>query len=142
MIADLPSEWEFQHTAARRRLPAAVAAAMTSRGVSTHSRPKAAARLSGAAITHGRLFQHTAARRRLPEIDRPAARIIIVSTHSRPKAAASTFVGRIGVGRVKFQHTAARRRLLRIMIIRVPNIVVSTHSRPKAAAFWAFCRVM
>ena len=62
----------FQHTAARRRLPAIFLASLVLRAVSTHSRPKAAAR--GFFTTSDRKT---------------------VSTHSRPKAAAyciSTFV--------------------------------------------------
>ena len=77
---------KFQHTAARRRLAAALAAADNLLAVSTHSRPKAAGH--GTPPKRGRKwFQHTAARRRLGvqhalPLLRPA-----VSTHSRPKAA-------------------------------------------------------
>ena len=58
----------FQHTAARRRLPGAIRANHIASGVSTHSRPKAAANAGLTAIHGGLLFQHTAARRRLPLI--------------------------------------------------------------------------
>ena len=99
--------------------------------VSTHSRPKAAAKSKEQTGV-------TAA----------------VSTHSRPKAAAHTG-GRVGANQLQFQHTAARRRLLRPPAVRpcragfntqppeggcayiTPNVctdAVSTHSRPKAAA--------
>ena len=55
----------FQHTAARRRLLANLDNALGGFGVSTHSRPKAAAKIM----------------RRVSELP-------LVSTHSRPKAAA------------------------------------------------------
>ena len=54
----------FQHTAARRRLSALVVCLLDARGVSTHSRPKAADRVSDCSFL-----------------------VLIVSTHSRPKAA-------------------------------------------------------
>ena len=100
----------FQHTAARRRLPLLTPGGAQMLVVSTHSRPKAAAKggalqpLAGAVSTHSRpkaaasvtrgmmkclrMFQHTAARRRLPAAATPAAAATQVSTHSRPKAAA------------------------------------------------------
>ena len=102
--------------------------------VSTHSRPKAAAR----SALH-------------------CLRCNMVSTHSRPKAAAVTFrqllpsLPRFNTqppeggccssifkhsSSVKFQHTAARRRLLRLNRGTCLGISVSTHSRPKAAAFF------
>ena len=98
----------FQHTAARRRLlrqtPSATAQGCFNTqppeggcrallqgavdlAVSTHSRPKAAARL----------------RYRIKEQS-------LVSTHSRPKAAALRVARQAGF--VVFQHTAARRRLV------------------------------
>ena len=107
MRRQIPPASRFQHTAARRRLQGAwIVPVSLSRfntqppeggcangggarpgdGVSTHSRPKAAARRSLTLPRAGR-FQHTAARRRLP-----AGRAV-------PGAA------------VGFQHTAARRRL-------------------------------
>ena len=76
----------FQHTAARRRLPAEVLKVFEDGAVSTHSRPKAAARPLIAAINRLQ-FQHTAARRRLQDNRHLVA-------YFR-----------------KFQHTAARRRL-------------------------------
>ena len=83
----LAQNGKFQHTAARRRLPLARADAKAATGVSTHSRPKAAA------------YVTTSIRRCCP-----------VSTHSRPKAAAAS--RRFTTAhRDAFQHTAARRRL-------------------------------
>ena len=79
-------------------------------GVSTHSRPKAAA---------GNYFGST--------------NYAKVSTHSRPKAAAFLSVV-TAAARAGFQHTAARRRLLFSKISNLEGSVVSTHSRPKAAA--------
>ena len=102
-------------------------------GVSTHSRPKAAARdFAGGPLDCN------------------------VSTHSRPKAAAiNTFRGKTPkacfnsqppeggcnhCGQFRrspaaFQLTAARRRLHSLYIRHIASINVSTHSRPKAAAF-------
>ena len=76
-------------------------------GVSTHSRPKAAA-------------LHRAA----------CQDAIDVSTHSRPKAADATH--KLICHDVLFQHTAARRRLHKVEKTRTLR-PVSTHSRPKAA---------
>ena len=99
----------FQHTAARRRLAKLQDATRGTEKVSTHSRPKAAGRISGQNCTFNP-----------------------VSTHSRPKAA--VFLMDWLKLTKEFQHTAARRRLLRCT-----NPLcgwterVSTHSRPKAA---------
>ena len=145
----------FQHTAARRRLRYNVFRIckfvksfntqppeggclqrcninMDCFDVSTHSRPKAAAK----------------------EVAQLAAETA-VSTHSRPKAAASgkkSQKPKLGGFNTQppeggcimtltkchmssqFQHTAARRRLRFIMPTKDPNNWVSTHSRPKAAA--------
>ena len=82
------TKWEFQHTAARRRLALPVTVSATAGMVSTHSRPKAA----GSPLffyMRFRMFQHTAARRRL------GVRNLIACVD------------------VQFQHTAARRRLVR-----------------------------
>ena len=126
----------FQHTAARRRLLAPPDGPGADEAVSTHSRPKAAARphhanpmFATAVSTHSRpkaaattppkhfyllcRFQHTAARRRL--------RMAL-----SPSAAAATF-----------QHTAARRRLHFLRDVYDLWLEVSTHSRPKAAAKFA-----
>ena len=96
----------FQHTAARRRLlycgreyvrcvcfntqpPEGGCNMMLQLGmsdsVSTHSRPKAAARKQGKDWFVG-AFQHTAARRRLLLLQYRQM-TVQVSTHSRPKAA-------------------------------------------------------
>ena len=99
----------FQHTAARRRLVALSSGSVTEVWVSTHSRPKAAGAISMIAHTD-RQFQHTAARRRLGGYQ-------------------VVFDG-IGV----FQHTAARRRLAGFFrVSHNQSNLVSTHSRPKAA---------
>ena len=118
----------FQHTAARRRLET-ITLTLRYRGVSTHSRPKAAAKNAGKTKSP-KSFQHTAARRRLyraaaaiskggrfntqpPEGGwlQSSGRLLIVdvSTHSRPKAAGHRLVP--SVLTYLFQHTAARRRL-------------------------------
>ena len=100
---------EFQHTAARRRLPPGLRPGATLYGVSTHSRPKAAAasqvwiKRQGQVSTHSRPKAAAAA---LDFCDGGGG----VSTHSRPKAAAHAYL----LGAAKLQ--------------------VSTHSRPKAAA--------
>ena len=77
---------KFQHTAARRRLPSMRVKFGKRFLVSTHSRPKAAAKFPY-------YFDEVKA----------------VSTHSRPKAAAT----RLAMAEIRreFQHTAARRRL-------------------------------
>ena len=79
----------FQHTATRRRLHGLDVSAVVVYGVSTHSRPKAAATAHCLGRNGGMEFQHTAARRRLPP---------------------NIFLGLAYA--VVFQHTAARRRLL------------------------------
>ena len=84
--------------------------------VSTHSRPKAAAPLTGNLLTQNIQFQHTAARRRLQADFRSLAQSIL------------------------FQHTAARRRLRPLYGEVVVFTGVSTHSRPKAAALCCFLR--
>ena len=144
----------FQHTAARRRLAFVDAVLSTARTVSTHSRPKAAGRLTWQSCHKVKVSTHsrpkaagTAALHQLHKI--------VVSTHSRPKAAGCiTSTGKRVYTR--FQHTAARRRLGPIPRLRgqerrgfntqppeggwgdfvhlnVKSGVVSTHSRPKAA---------
>ena len=100
--------YQFQLTAARRRLGAAWIRAFLRVWVSTHSRPKAAGPSEpGAPSEPG------------------------VSTHSRPKAAG--FSHSFAVFSVKFQLTAARRRLVKDAYDIVKGSLVSTHSRPKAA---------
>ena len=82
--------YEFQHTAARRRLAGAALVKVNQDIVSTHSRPKAA----GCCITMTGVkllrFQHTAARRRLGFSLPLISLCQLVSTHSRPKAAGFT----------------------------------------------------
>ncbi len=100
---------KFQHTAARRRLLNLDTLRWTISKVSTHSRPKAAAK-SHHQPQMDLMFQHTAARRRLLTDKKAILGRFNVSTHSRPKA-------------------AARRKCINWM-----RRNVSTHSRPKAAA--------
>ena len=57
------------------------------KGVSTHSRPKAAGSVLRSSRETVSLFQHTAARRRLVYFADLLTRYRDVSTHSRPKAA-------------------------------------------------------
>ena len=130
-IISLPDK--FQHTAARRRLPTLNCFFVSFLGVSTHSRPKAAAVSSDCTTAFAK-----------------------VSTHSRPKAAAlcEVFVANINTSfntqppeggclssravarrALSFQHTAARRRLRGHETAGFTTLSVSTHSRPKAAAF-------
>ena len=127
---------QFQHTAARRRLLSYNSNNVSCSSVSTHSRPKAAARRKscrksksscfntqppeggcGFRITNitdvTPMFQHTAARRRLHGIN-----------------------GAYTNGAL-FQHTAARRRLRFANRLSISSAIVSTHSRPKAAALRA-----
>ena len=59
--------FQFQHTAARRRLLKGEKSPVAKVGVSTHSRPKAAA-LFKIHIIQLFMFQHTAARRRLQKL--------------------------------------------------------------------------
>ena len=77
---------EFQHTAARRRLAAPQLHAWRDRGVSTHSRPKAAG--PSFLLRHSTISVSTHSR---PKAAGCACRLamlsVSVSTHSRPKAA-------------------------------------------------------
>ena len=105
-----PGAGWFQHTAARRRLPPDKNRKAPDRRVSTHSRPKAAARARGRNRTWppgfntqppeggcraqqtmkrkvGR-FQHTPPMGPAPALGRVGVVVPTVSTHSRPKAAA------------------------------------------------------
>ena len=90
-MMDSYTELQFQHTAARRRLPAVTNDLITLADVSTHSRAEAAANGS-----------HYV-----------AMKPICVSTHSRAEAAAMEVVNLTAQG-LLFQHTAARRRLPRL----------------------------
>ena len=124
------SKQKFQHTAARRRLLDGIAAARGLDKVSTHSRPKAAAKND----RNRRViiaFQHTAARRRLSSVVYESyADVAFQHTAARRRLAAQA---RQRISNPTFQHTAARRRLITILLY-MPPIDVSTHSRPKAAA--------
>ena len=101
--------FQFQHTAARRRLDGEIINRLLARIVSTHSRPKAAGSCHCRSRRTNGKFQHTAARRRL-----------VYAGEDLPEAE-------------KFQHTAARRRLACLSIRPGICVIVSTHSRPKAA---------
>ena len=81
----------FQHTAARRRLGSRVLLNYATAFVSTHSRPKAAG---------SKGFE--------------AVKDVAVSTHSRPKAAGLARLPVLYVSS-RFQHTAARRRLASLL---------------------------
>ena len=90
-----PHLLKFQHTAARRRLHLDLHLIEPDKHVSTHSRPKAAAKACHHLAVKQR-FQHTAARRRLRRHIFKHTIETMVSTHSRPKAAAfSSDFGRI-----------------------------------------------
>ena len=145
---------KFQHTAARRRLDRRhrkVGAAhcfntqppeggwspaldtLKIKGVSTHSRPKAAGVIHTLQKYLKQQFQHTAARRRLAEKPQPHIITAEVSTHSRPKAAGQDGVA-TGFKRLVSTHSrpkAAGNSTVQDDFL----ILVSTHSRPKAAGF-------
>ena len=105
-----PARFElFQHTAARRRLHVECGACFVAHVVSTHSRPKAAARKAPRCVG-----------------------LLQVSTHSRPKAAAAAFWLR-GVCFVCF-NTQPPEGGCPAASMPLQNVGVSTHSRPKAAA--------
>ena len=144
----------FQHTAARRRLPAQSYHGNLYFDVSTHSRPKAAAEQVNQSLKDTIVSTHSRPKA-AAIIGVPTIPYKIVSTHSRPKAAAATKItlfsiflsfntqppeggcfvrGVCSKYQYEFQHTAARRRLLPPLILSVTFWTVSTHSRPKAAA--------
>ena len=126
---------------------------ITISGVSTHSRPKAAA-TAFCLQNCGREFQHTAARRRLhtstltplggtcfntqpPEGGCPSrSRSVswIVCFNTQPPEGGCSIIGNILPCESRFQHTAARRRLHSSFDHMRCCLEVSTHSRPKAAA--------
>ena len=122
---------KFQHTAARRRLLPARGVFRFWSGVSTHSRPKAAASLQtryticAKVSTHSRpkaaasnsytdRNHHPCFNTQPPEGGCHLTHLCncgeLVSTHSRPKAAAQAGYNAATL-RHLFQHTAARRRL-------------------------------
>ena len=125
---------EFQHTAARRRLPRPAAKGPRSGPCFNTQPPEGGCAVMSNIFATTRLpFQHTAARRRLPGFFFETHQIIWVSTHSRPKAAAAASLTRHRPP--MFQHTAARRRLPASVVRSRLSTSVSTHSRPKAAAW-------
>ena len=81
-----PMMFSFQHTAARRRLGRRACLEGFDKGISTHSRPKAA---GAGQNLHRRTFgisTHSRPKAAGPSF-RPVIRAMIISTHSRPKAA-------------------------------------------------------
>ena len=123
----------FQHTAARRRLPACRHFNWRCISVSTHSRPKAAAFITpnaagcGHVSTHSRpkaaatqardfgfflQFQHTAARRRLQTVNGGFVQSLWFQ-HTAARRRLRNLAYDLGED-VAFQHTAARRRLHRV----------------------------
>ena len=105
----------FQHTAARRRLPAHQKTTLQAMpGFNTQPRGGGCKTFSPGRYPPF-LFQHTAARRRLP------------------------CVNRYFKGDKLFQHTAARRRLLADKLTDALKDTVSTHSRAEAAAARVLC---
>ena len=123
----------FQHTAARRWLRQYYTSAISDLCVSTHSRPKAAAK--GTDLT---------------------LKSWLVSTHSRPKAAASLLNNRCGTLRsfntqppeggcqfcpaqlgsvLCFNTQPPEGGCRKVFNAYLKGVAVSTHSRPKAAAY-------
>ena len=122
----------FQHTAARRRLRSVGKVLLPKGGVSTHSRPKAAATGSFQAAFFFGVSTHSRPKAAAKAVNHRHT-LAAVSTHSRPKAAAvkehffrilrCCFNTQPPEGGCK-QHAVA-----------VGDVAaVSTHSRPKAAA--------
>ena len=127
------AKFAFQHTAARRRLlPELHPDDFSVEGFNTQPREGGYRSVPLARCKRRQMFQHTAARRRLPALRELAESVERVSTHSRTEAAANT--KRCLMRHRKFQHTAARRRLHDVNN-RIDNLKdVSTHSRAEAAA--------
>ena len=99
----------FQHTAARRRLLAAVIYWMTSI-LFQHTAARRRLLPVVAVEVPGQGFQHTAARRRLPDCSVWIA--CIHGFNTQPPEGGCVRISIKSVSFVKFQHTAARRRLL------------------------------
>ena len=78
---------QFQHTAARRRLPGLGATRTIEGSVSTHSRTKAAASIYPFTGSANRVSTHSRTKAAALK-NRPKAVYYDVSTHSRTKAAA------------------------------------------------------
>ena len=100
--------FQFQHTAARRRLDTHIEAKHRHEGFQ-HTAARRRLGRRDLDNMHASMFQHTAARRRLVGFNAGGSVFKPVSTHSRPKAAG----------------------FCRPSVRAVVN--VSTHSRPKAA---------
>ena len=100
--------------------------------VSTHSRPKAAAREGGEYNTR-KGFQHTAARRRLRQIVACFRHFWGCFNTQPPEGGCCSLLAPVP-STFGFQHTAARRRLRTQQVSFSFLSIVSTHSRPKAAA--------
>ena len=101
--------WQFQHTAARRRLGRRVSIC-GSMGLFQHTAARRRLGVKWLKSTFTSTFQHTAARRRLGDKTLKRDLRALVSTHSRPKAAGSCSHDTYSLFK-EFQHTAARRRL-------------------------------
>ena len=101
---------QFQHTAARRRLPAGAACAGR---MMWFQHTAARRRLHRAAVTTliSEQFQHTAARRRLPQKATDAALSALSSFNTQPPEGGCRLRGPALITIPPFQHTAARRRL-------------------------------
>ena len=123
---------EFQHTATRRRLLLIWFVKSTSKSVSTHSHPKAAAMFSLSISPPIIGFNTQPPEGGCSQSSVISPSIIRVSTHSHPKAAAKANIRRWLPQ--TFQHTATRRRLHLLNRYGYHWVCVSTHSHPKAAA--------
>ena len=145
--------FEFQHTAARRRLVALAPVAPCAADVSTHSRPKAAGLIlteegnneycfntqppeGGWTVKTYRAIRHRSFNTQPPE---GGWRTFWHATNCPKKfqhTAARRRLDRYQIDTIKtsmFQHTAARRRLGPKIEQSGSSVNVSTHSRPKAA---------
>ena len=143
----------FQHTAARRRLPANGGTDYAIKMVSTHSRPKAAARRPNRiAFKHDRfntqppeggcmsffvvivfylVFQHTAARRRLPAATQGFLHYIACFNTQPPEGGCAATQGFLHY--IACFNTQPPEGGCRGAVGSPKTPVVSTHSRPKAA---------
>ena len=123
----------FQHTAARRRLPASVKSNIESLFEFQHTAARRRLQIKKKRKKLDRGFQHTAARRRLPP-SVPGIAILRRRFNTQPHEGGCS-IANLDVPRVVlFQHTAARRRLRFLFVIEFGAFNVSTHSHPKVAA--------
>ena len=130
MPCRLSVDFEFQHTAARRRLENHADRGKDTQPVSTHSRPKAAGPKAG--CKKCAKFQHTAARRRLGVLHRQK---------NRPKKGFNTQPPEGGWASMNvsslqdccFNTQPPEGGWDESLRRRVQGAFVSTHSRPKAA---------